>query len=79
MAEKNVTFSFDCDNTPGPAQSEEIVNQNFTFHIDVPISDEEIQRWANKSIYVLFVLWRKNKSNIRDELAQMMSNVLTAL
>ena len=43
MAEKNVTFSFDCDGSPGPTE-EEIVKKNFTFHIEVPISDDEIER-----------------------------------
>ena len=45
MAEKNVTFSLDCDATPGPAE-EEMGKKNFTFHIEVPISDEEIERWV---------------------------------
>ena len=45
MAEKNVTFSFDCDATPGP-EEEEVGKKNFTFHIEVPISDEEIERWV---------------------------------
>ena len=45
MAEKNVTFSFDCDTSPGAGPTEEeIGKKNFTFHIDVPISDDEIDR-----------------------------------
>ena len=54
MAEKNVTFSFDCDATPGAGPvEEEIGKKNFTFHIDVPISDDEIDRWVVSHFFTL--------------------------
>ena len=46
--EKNVTFSFDKS-----SEAEEMTNRNFTFHIDVPISDNEVVRCvASTPIYI---------------------------
>ena len=46
--EKNVTFSFDKS-----SEAEEMTNRNFTFHIDVPISDNEVVRCvASKYSYL---------------------------
>ena len=44
--EKNVTFSFDKS-----SEAEEMTNRNFTFHIDVPISDNEVVRCVASSKY----------------------------
>ena len=50
--EKNVTFSFDKS-----SEAEEMTNQNFTFHIDVPISDNEVVRCvANTRIYYIYIM-----------------------
>ena len=48
--EKNVTFSFDKS-----SEAEEMTNQNFTFHIDVPISDNEVVRCVT-SIYYIYIM-----------------------
>ena len=50
--EKNVTFSFDKS-----SEAEEMTNQNFTFHIDVPISDNEVVRCvASTRIYYIYIM-----------------------
>ena len=50
--EKNVTFRFDKS-----SEAEEMTNQNFTFHIDVPISDNEVVRCvASTRIYYIYII-----------------------
>ena len=43
--EKNVTFSFDTSSEP-----EEMMDKNFTFHIDVPISAAEAARFVYQTV-----------------------------
>ena len=47
--EKNVTFSFDTSSEP-----EEMLDKNFTFHIDVPISAAEAARFVYESVLFVF-------------------------
>jgi len=44
--EKNVTFSFDKS-----SEAEDMTNRNFTFHIDVPISDNEVVRCVARLVF----------------------------